>query len=379
MAIDRETLRRLAAARSGEDGLIVSAFLSTTPVDNWRDRLSTFLNSARTEYEKENELSKEQRRSLDRDFGRILDILRYERSGDTMSSLAVFADGGAELFEEFELPIHFTDRVRIDRVAYLRPMLCAFSTLEPFVMARVSRDDSTLLMVDAGRPIREDEFAGPYLKSSDRETGDLSIKEYFAAARQETLIEQHHKEVAAALDRLLTDSGVRRVVLCGQHDIVTNFRKSLSQATAERVLGEFAWDAAASTKKLVAQARDVVREGLRKEQESLAKRVQEGLGQGGLGVSGFDDTIAALHRGQVHVLLVANDYRPAGWRCFECDYAGLGQVAACPVCGGGTTPVDDAAGEAMRMAVLGGAWVEVTDQSFTLAEMGGFAALLRYS
>jgi hypothetical protein len=274
MKVDREMLKRLAAARSAEDGLFVSAFLSTAPVDNWRDRLSTFLNSARTEYEKGHELSKDERRGLERDFARIQDLLRYEISGDTLTSVAVFADGGGQLSERFELPVDLTDRVRIDRVAYLRPLLCAFSVLEPFVMARVSRDESSLLLVDAWELTREDDFSGPYLKSSDRETGDLSIKEYFAAARQESLIEQHHKEVSAALDRLLAEMGVRRVVLCGQHDIVTNFRRSLSQSTADRVLGEFAWDAAASTKQLVSQAREVVREGLHKEREALARRIQ---------------------------------------------------------------------------------------------------------
>lgn len=377
MIVDREKLKQLAAARSSANGFFVSAFLSTTPVDNWRERLPTFLNSALNEVEKERDLSKEERRSLEHDFARIQEVLQYDVTPET-TGLAIFADGAGSVFERVQLPVRLSDRVMVDRVPYLRPLLCALSVLEPFLLVRVSRDDSSIFIVDAGRLTREDDFAGPYLKTSDRETGDLSIKEYFAAARQETLVEQHHKEVAAAADRMLTETHIRRLVLCGQHDIVNNFRRHLSQQTADRVVGEFPWDAAVSVKQLVGQARETVLAGRQKEREALAHQIREGLGAGGRGVSGFDATMTALHRGQVQTLLVDGEYRPNGWRCHECDYAGVTDVESCPVCGGGVVPVRDAAGEAIRLAVLMGTWVEVAEQNPTLSELGGMAGLLRY-
>jgi rubrerythrin len=378
MIVDKDKLRHLAGAKSSDKGLFVSAFLSTSPIDNWRERLPTFLNSALTEYEKSASLGKDERKLLEQDFARIEELLRYEVTPDT-GALAIFADGGGKVFERLELPVRISDKIEVGKVPYLRPLLSALSSLEPFLLVRVSKDDSSIFVVDAGRVAREDDFAGPYLKSSDRETGDLSIKEYYAAARQETLIEQHHKEVAAAVDRMLIESSIPRLVLCGQHDIVNNFRRMLSQPAAERVTGEYPWDAAASPRQLVAQAREVIKAGRMKEWEAKARQIQESLGKDGLGVSGFEDTIQALHRGQVRELLVDNDYRPAGWRCLDCNYAGIAPAEACPLCGGNTMPVADAAGEAMRLAVLMGTWVEVSEGSSTLAELGGIAGLLRYS
>jgi hypothetical protein len=77
--------------------------------------------------------------------------------------------------------------------------------------------------------------------------------------------------------------------------------------------------------------------------------------------------------------LVDSEYAPAGWRCSECNFAGLTPVDKCPVCGAGVAEVGDAAGEAMRLAVLAGTWVEVAEGSETLSELGGIAGLLRYS
>jgi peptide subunit release factor 1 (eRF1) len=378
MIVDRDKLRQLAGAKSSDNGLFVSAFLSTSPVDNWRERLPTFLNSALTEYERSASLGKEERKLLEQDFARIEELLRYEVTPDT-GGLAIFADGGGKVFERLEMPVRVSDRIEVDKAPYLRPLLCALSLLEPFLLVRVSKDDSSIFVVDAGRVAREDDFAGPYLKSSDRETGDLSIKEYYAAARQETLIEQHYKEVAAAVDRMLQEAPIRRLVLCGQHDIVNNFRRALSQPASERVTGEFPWDAAASARQLVAQAREVIKAGRLKEWEAKAKVIKESLGKDGLGVSGFEDTIHALHRGQVRELLIDSEYRPAGWRCLECNYAGIAAVESCPMCGGRTMPVADAAGEAMRLAVLMGSWVEMSEGSATLADLGGIGGLLRYA
>jgi len=79
--------------------------------------------------------------------------------------------------------------------------------------ARVSRDESSLLLVDEWGVAQEDDVAGPWLRWSDRETGEVSIKEYFAAARQDELVELHYKEVGATLAKLLEASQARRVVV----------------------------------------------------------------------------------------------------------------------------------------------------------------------
>ena len=58
----------------------------------------------------------------------------------------------------------------------------------------------------------------------------LAIKEYYAAARQDALVDLHFKDVGASLAKMLEASEARRVALCAQHDIANAFRRTLPSA-----------------------------------------------------------------------------------------------------------------------------------------------------
>jgi len=376
--IDTNLVRSLAGAKSAADGVFVSAFLSTSNLDHWRQTAPTFLHSSLAALLQARSSGKDERRLLEDDFKRLQEVLQYDVDPH-VQGLALFVDGRGGVFERIELPVRLVDQVVVERSPYVRPLVDAFTQLDPFVVVRVSRDDSSIYLVDHWRLTREEDLYGPYLKSSNRATGDVPVKEYYAAARQESLVEQHYKEVAAALDRVVDETGVRWVIVCGQHDIAANFRKHMSQKVAALVVGEFPWDAAQTVNQLLAKAREVLEEGRKRRNDALTLQIQEGLGNGGHGVAGFDELMVAVHRGQVRTLLVDRDYRAAGWRCAACDYAGISPIETCPMCGGATVPVDDAIGEAVRIAILHGSFVELAEPTAALTQMGRIGGLLRYA
>jgi hypothetical protein len=254
---------------------------------------------------------------------------------------------------------------------------CAVTT-EPFIVARVSRDESSLYLVDEWGVTKGDDLTGPWLRSSDRETGELSIRGYFAAARQDTLVDLHYKEVGATLAKWLEGSPVRRVVVCAQHDIASAFRRTLSPAVIPKVVAEIPYDAAVTTGQMLANARAAANEARQRGLVELVGRIKEGLGRTGHGAAGFDEVLAGLERGQIQTLVVERNFRPPGWTCPNCDWAGLRVVTECPVCGGAPVPVADAVGELVRMAILQNSRVEVAEDIPTLDELGGVAALLRF-
>ena len=375
--IHRDDLRSLASNRN-QDGVFVSAFFSTSRLDDWRQTAPTFLNSESTTALRERDLSKDARKRAADDVARIQEVLRYDIGAST-EGLAVFADAESGLFERFELPFRLSNRLVFEPDAYLRPLVHALSLLEPFVLVRVSRDEGTVFSIDDWRLTKAEGHSGPYLKSTDRETGDVPIKEYYAAARQDSLVDQHFKELAAALDRVVDDLGAAHVILAGQHDIVSHFRKALSARAASRVVAETALDHAASTPQLIAAARETFAGARSAAMEDLAARISEGMGAGGRGVGGFDDTMAALRRGQVRTLLLDRAYRPPGWSCAACDHVMLSPSPECPVCGGAMIPLADGVGAAVRLAVLNGVYIEVAEGVPTLEAMGGIGGLLRYA
>jgi peptide chain release factor subunit 1 len=243
----------------------------------------------------------------------------------------------------------------------------------------VSRDESSLFLVDEWGVAAEDDVAGPWLRSSDPVTGEVSIKEYYAAARQDTLVELHYKEVGAALGRLLEVSPATRVVLCAQHDIASNFRRSLTQAVGAHVVAEIPFDAAATTAQMIAAARPALEQARQEEVAGLAERISEALGREGRGVAGFDEVLAALTRHQLQVLLVDRAFEVPGWMCPACSWVGLAGVQTCPACGGAAVPVADAVGELVRLTVLQNGRLVVGETSPALNQLGGVAGLMRYA
>ena len=376
-AVAREKLKALAGTRASRD-LFTTVTLSTSRLDDWRQLAPTFLHSEFHRLTKERGTPKETRRLLQSDLDYVLDVLKYDVATKT-EGLAVFVDGGASFHERIELPFRLINRLALEPSPYVRPLVHALSLLEPFVLGRVSRDESSLYLVDEWGLAKEDELSGPRLRSSDRETGEVSIKEYYAAARQDALVDLHFKEVGASLGRLLETSGARRVALCAQHDIASAFRRTLPAAVAGKITAEIPFDAAATTAQLLVSARQAVEKARHEEMVELAARIRDGLGSGGRGVSGFDDILGALERHQVQTMLVDRSYRVPGWRCMECSWVGLTAARRCPVCGGATAPVADAVGELVRLAVLQNGHVEVGENIPDLAEMGGIAGVLRYA
>ena len=373
----REKLKTLAGARAS-GGSFLSVTLSTSRLDDWRQSGRAFLRSEFNRITKERGTPKETKRLLQADLDYVLDLLKYEVTPRTQG-LAVFADGAAGFYERIELPLRLVNRLTIEPSPHIRPVAHALALLEPFVLARVSRDESSLYLVDEWGVASEDDLTGPWLRSSDRETGEVSIKEYYAAARQDALVDLHFKEVGASLAKLLEVSGARRVALCAQHDIASAFRRTLPAAVAASVVAEIPYDASASLGQLVVSARQAVEQARQEEMAALAGRIKEGLGPGGRGISGFDDVLGALGLGQVQVLLVDRNYRAPGCRCEQCGRVGLNAAERCPVCGAATTPVMDAVGELVRLTILENGQVEVGENIPVLDELGGVAGLLRYA
>jgi hypothetical protein len=377
LATATEKLKDLAAARAPR-GAFLTVTLSTSRLDDWRQFAPTFLNSEFTRVTTERGSSKDEKRILEGEIDEIQAVLQYDLTPRTQG-LALFADGEGGLYQRIELPFRLINRMVLEPSPYVRPVVHALSLLEPFIVARVSRDESSLFLVNEWGVAKEDDLTGPWLKTSDPETGELAIKDYYAAARADALVELHYKEVAVTLARWLEGSPVRRVVLCAQHDIATAFRRTLPPQVAPKVVAEIPFDAAVTVNQMMVNARAAANEARRGELEALLARIKEGLGSGGRGAAGFDEVRGAFERGQVQTMVVDRNYRPPGWLCPGCDWVGLTQVESCPLCGGSPVPIADAVGELVRLAILQSSQVEVAEDLPLLDELGGTAALLRFA
>jgi hypothetical protein len=368
---------KLLAGSHGSHGLFLSVTLSTSRLDDWRQFAPTFVNSEFGRITRERSLSKDQKRILESDLDEVQAVLQYDLTPRTQG-LALFANGEGGIYQRIELPFRLINRVVLEPSPYVRPVVHALSLLEPFIVARVSRDESSLYLMDEWGVVKEDDLTGPWLRTSDRETGELSIKEYFAAARHDSLVDLHYKEVATTLAKWLEGSPVKRVVLCAQHDIASAFRRALPPPVMPKIVAEIPFDANITPSQMLGSARTAANEARQRELAKLVGRIKEGLGSNGHGAAGFDEVRGGLERGQIQTLVVDRNYRPPGWTCPSCDWVGLSLLDECPLCGGKPVPIADAVGELVRLAILQSSQVEVAEGIPALDEMGSVAAQLRF-
>jgi len=139
-------LRDLAAARSPH-GEFLTVTLSTSRLDDWRQLGPTFLNSESARMSREGTLSKDQKHALESEIAEIAAVLQYDLT-DSTQGLALFADGDGSIYQRIELPFRLINRLVLEPSPYIRPVVHALSLLEPFIVARVSRDESSLYLVD---------------------------------------------------------------------------------------------------------------------------------------------------------------------------------------------------------------------------------------
>jgi len=103
----KEKLKALAGAEASA-GLFLSATLSTSRLDDWRQVAPAFLRSEFNGLTKEGGPLRDKKRLLQSDLDYVLDVLNYDVTPRTQG-LAVFVDGAGGFHERIELPLRLVN------------------------------------------------------------------------------------------------------------------------------------------------------------------------------------------------------------------------------------------------------------------------------
>ena len=190
-------------------------------------------------------------------------------------------------------------------------------------------------------------------------------------------MDRHHKEVAEYLTTYITANPQTQLVLSGQEAIVTNFRGFLTSQVRQRVIDTVQLDMQESPAAILETAKEVLERHEREEEAEIVNLLLNRAGQGGLGVLGIQETVAALNTGRIHKLIMNRDFHSDGWSCQNCGTIGEISQPLCPMCGAQVAAVE--LGEGMVSGVLkADGFVELVDPHEALTTYEGVGALLRY-
>jgi peptide chain release factor subunit 1 len=370
----REQLDRLAAFKPTELP-VLSLYLNMAPDEHGQEHYGPFLR--KTFPERILTLQGEARKSFERDVNRINDYLA-KQVRTSANGLAIFACAGAsDYFEAVQLDAPLDHHwLYIGAVPHLYP-LARLNDQNPRYAALIVDTNAARLFVFGLRSTQaREEVVNPKTRRSM--TGGWSQARY--QRHIENFHQQHMKEVADVLDRVVREERINHVVVACDAVARPMLMEQLPKHLAEKVIDLTKLDVKAPEHKVLTETMEALRQ---KDAETDAERVQTMLDAwhaGGLGVVGPESTLSALTMGQVEELLITATPERLRRAKISSDLVRPGPV---DIDTSHPSPQIDTerhklADELVTKAQQTGARIRFVEHPKLLEEVGGVGAILRF-
>jgi peptide subunit release factor 1 (eRF1) len=375
--LDRDTLRRLAAAKAANGGKAISFYLNLEPTEfATPPARASQIRSLLDEGEKKlKELEGgDADRALRADFERARAFFNGDLPTDGARGLAVFCSGEGELFEVIRLPRPVQSEVVISDSPFIEPLVDLVSGTWCILLcnrrtARIFRGSSDRIE-EVARVTSED-----VLPQAD--AGGWSQQRYERGQDEE--VHRHLKRVADVVHRRFRRARFDHLLVGSPEELTSDVEKTLHPDVAQRLAGRLTIDVENTTEDAVLEAaRPLIEDHERDAERAALDRLKQGVGAGGRGVAGLDDVLGALNERRVETLLLEERFQMPGRVCPQCGSLLPENVAECPADESATEPYDDIVEEAVELALSQSADVIVARHHDDLEEMGGIGAVLRF-
>jgi hypothetical protein len=238
-----------------------------------------------------------------------------------VAQFVLAGQGSIELNEYLPGPLVFPQRISVDPVPDLLPLLKHKAEEYPYVVAEVGRDGGEIRLHQAGKaaPTRTEEVQGSTENLKKVPTGGWSQGKN--QHRTEEIWRRNADQIAAEIDRVVSSSGARLVVLAGDIRARGLVQDQLAKATRELVaeVDSHTRTGGADPEALNAEVDKHVARQWAAEQEQALDRLAEQEGQANPeSATGIGAVVHALQQAQVDVLIM-DDAALSGHELFVLD------------------------------------------------------------
>jgi peptide subunit release factor 1 (eRF1) len=339
-------------------------------------QIRSLLDEAAREIERLDGLGHEDKLALREDLKRIESFLTSPQAPfKGARALALFCSTRDQLFETVKLSRPVPGRVVVAPAPYVEPMVAVLERTR-WLVALVNRRTAWLL---TGYPegLRERErLEGGWRGESG--PGGWSQARYERSVEKDTM--DHLRNVAETVDRRWREERFERVAVGGPQEVAVRFEEMLSDEVRSRLAQDrIDLDLANVTEAQVREALEklVLEDEQRVEHEAL-ERLAAGVGSGGRGVAGLQDTLGALNERRVQTLILAPDFDEPGRRCPTDGMLVTAAEERCPADGGQTEPVAHLREAVVEAAIVQDAEIVVIRHHPDAAPRQGLGAVLRF-
>ena len=296
-----EVLARLATVESPSDP-VVSLYLDLRPDQNGRRRPEDFFNRAFNEQIETFEPSSSARRLLQKDADRIRRFLETGVPPSAKTGVVFSCSGDPDLFETLQLDAPIDGhRLYIDRQPHLFPLARLADEYARYAALLVDTNSARLYVVAIGSVQRK------LLVQNEKPSRTPGVDVFSEGEYQrnsENLHLRHMKEVAAVVDRVLREDGIRQIFVAAGPVALPMVRDALSLDAQQKMVEISNLDMKSPDASVLRATFDAFRQADHQSDRDDVVRVLNAFRARGLGTIGLPRVRAALTLGQVDRLLV---------------------------------------------------------------------------
>jgi peptide subunit release factor 1 (eRF1) len=373
-----DELRDLAGFEA-ENGYAISVYLDLDPsvaptAGDAQTRLHSLLDGAAKENGgRERELTHQQRLALRDDLDRIRRYFEAEFERDGAHGLAIFCAGLDNVWRPLPLTEVVPDRIKVDQLLYLAPLVPLVGRGEGALVLVVSKEQGRFYRLRAGRL----EDLADYFEEQPRRHDQGGWAQARLQRRADELVHDHLKRVAEELDRFVRRLQKPQVVVVTNEATWGEFESLLSQEARSVVAGVAHAEAHAQAPELLAVAAPVLERWRAEKETEVVARWREELGRGGRASSGWAATLEAASDARVELLLVREGADQEAKRCPACGRLSV-DGSKCPLDGTQLEVSGDGLDLAVHQSLAHGGRVWAVRHHDDLDAVDGIGALLRF-
>lgn len=314
---------------------------------------------------------------LEEALERIDAFIRTELAVEA-NGIAIFARGGPEpFFLGLQFSVRLPNWIVVGPTPNIYHLVELKDTYDRFVFVMATEKHARIVEVNLGAVTRELLRQRPALR---QRAGRQWAKVHYESHERDRT-RRFTKDIIQVLEGLMAPSGPTHLVLAGNVRSTAAIRRALPTRLADRLVGSAEGSRYDQPSDVLAAALSMVIEQEERDSLAVTDRLRQEIRTNGLAVAGTHETLLALQRSIVDVLVLATAYGPdRGWACAACGILGPDARATteCRTCRSRDIREIDLREEMVRLAERGGAGVEVVRHSEMLTQLGGVGALLRF-
>jgi hypothetical protein len=315
------------------------------------------------------------------DVEKIQRYFEHEFAGGS-SAAVMFSCVAADFFQAYALQLPLRSRARLLNRPYVKPLAALLENYGHIGVALVDLQGARLFHFHLGELTEQEGTLGESVRQTKDGSGSQAGGSRGGSTGQARsagqVSEQNIREAALFAATFFNEHKVRRILLGGKEESLTRFKSHLPRKWQSLVMGTLSTEMTASSAIVMDKAMQVLEAWDSQKDERLVSTIVTAAAKGSNGVVRLDDTLGAVHAGNIQTLVISDGFRAPGYRCTQCAYLSTQHQETCSFCGSRVERIEDAVEFAVRRVLADGGEVEVVKANPLLEEAGNIGALLRY-